>query len=374
MHISQVVLRKTTDTITGTPNASCVLVFGDIAYFKDADFSAKLLSAYPGAAILGCSTAGEISNAGVNDGSCVLTAIQFDSTTTRLVSSRLSNMNDSQAAGVRIAQALKTNDLKSVLLYGPGTNINGSAVVRGLESVLGADVPVLGGLAGDGGLFDTTYTLGDQGVLPDAVVALGLYGDQLVYAHGSFGGWEPFGPARKVSRCDGNILYELDGEPALAVYERYLGGYAKDLPASGLLFPLDMLTKDQEKNGLIRTILGVDKNAGSLILAGEIDPDGYLRLMHTSTNGLVNGAQTAAEMIQLADKPEQVLAILVSCVGRKLVMGDRVDEEVEAVSEVLGEHATLTGFYSYGEIGPYLPANACRLHNQTMTIVAIGER
>lgn len=378
MHINQVVLRKTTDTLTGTPDATCVLVFGDIAYFKQTDFADRLKAAYPGAAILGCSTAGEISNNGVDDGTCVLTAVKFSETASRLTSSRLSNMNDSQAAGVRIAEALKTDDIRAVLLYGPGTNINGSALVRGLESVLGKNIPVVGGLAGDGGAFSTTYTLGDQGVHTDTVVALGLYGEKLVYGHGSFGGWEPFGPARKVTRCEGNVLYELDSEPALAVYERYLGEYAKDLPASGLLFPLDMLSKDQKENGLIRTILGIDKVAGSLTLAGEIDPDGYLRLMHASTDDLVNGAEAAAEMVQLTGKldgqPDQTLAILVSCVGRKLVMGDMAEEEVEAVGKSLGQHATLTGFYSYGEIGPYVPENACRLHNQTMTVAAISER
>lgn len=374
MHISQIVLQNTTDAILPLADASFVLVFGDISFFKDTDFNQRLRAAYPQTAILGCSTAGEISGHSVDDGTCVLTAVKFDNSRIRLTSSRLSDMGDSQTAGARIAEQLNADDLKAVLLYSPGTNVNGSALVRGLESVLGQHLPIVGGLAGDGGAFDVTYTLGDQGVRSDTVVALGLYGDNLVYGHGSFGGWEPFGPARKVTRCEGNVLYELDGEPALSVYERYLGEYAKDLPASGLLFPLDMLTEDQTKNGLIRTILGIDKAAGSLTLAGEIDAAGYLRLMHTTTDGLVSGAESAAEMIQQCNHSGPMLAILVSCVGRKLVMGDRVEEEVEAVADTLGRTATLTGFYSYGEIGPYVPDNSCRLHNQTMTIAAISER
>ena len=180
--------------------------------------------------------------------------------------------------------------------------------------------------------------------------------------------------ARKVTRCDGNILHELDGEPALEIYRRYLGDHAKGLPASGLLFPFAMLGEDHGAVGLIRTILGIDEATGSLILAGEIDPDGYLRLMHASTDKLVNGAESAAEAAAtMAQASGDTLAILVSCVGRKLVMGDRVDEEVEAVSEVFGTAGILTGFYSYGEISPFTPGASCKLHNQTMTITCLSE-
>jgi hypothetical protein len=203
---------------------------------------------------------------------------------------------------------------------------------------------------------------------------VGLYGDDLVYSHGSFGGWMPFGPARKVTRCDNNVLYELDGEPALEVYKRYLGDHAKDLPASGLLFPFAMLGSDHHEVGLTRTILGVDEASGSLTLAGDIDPDGFLKLMHASTDSLVDGAEAAA---QAAKDMQAVqgdgLALLVSCVGRKLVMGGRVDEEVEAVGEVFGQNATLAGFYSYGEISPFVKDMGCKLHNQTMTITCLSE-
>jgi len=205
-------------------------------------------------------------------------------------------------------------------------------------------------------------------------VAVGLSSAGLNFAHGSFGGWEAFGPARKVTRCAGNILYELDGEPALDIYRRYLGEHAKDLPASGLLFPFSMLGEDHGALGLIRTILGIDVENGSLILAGEIIPDGYLRLMHASTDKLVNGAEAAAEAAAaMLRAPGECLAILVSCVGRKLVMGERVDEEVEAVGDVLGRNALLTGFYSYGEISPFAPGASCKLHNQTMTITCLSE-
>jgi hypothetical protein len=141
-----------------------------------------------------------------------------------------------------------------------------------------------------------------------------------------------------------------------------------------LLFPFAMLGSDHNEVGIIRTILGVDEAAGSLTLAGDIDPNGYLKLMHASTDALVDGAEAAAQAAYDMQKSDgQGLALLVSCVGRKLVMGGRVDEEVEAVADVFGQGSTIAGFYSYGEISPFSRSVDCKLHNQTMTITYISE-
>ena len=379
MHIRQVINRNPTEldnTLTalqGMP-IDLLLIFGGIAHFTHPGLHEQLRQHVPDGIVLGCSTAGEIWGNGVNDGTCCITAIDFDEVGLTSATTTLDGMKDSFAAGERIGQQLFAADLKAVLVFGPGVQINGSALVNGITSIIGQGIPITGGLAGDGGAFRETFTLGQKGVANNAVVAVGLCGEKLRFGHGSFGGWEPFGPARKVTRADGNILYELDGEPALAIYKRYLGDQVRNLPASGLLFPFAMLGEDHGAVGLIRTILGVDEVQGSLILAGEIDPDGYLRLMHASNDKLVNGAEAAADAaVSMFHSAGAALAILVSCVGRKLVMGSRVDEEIEAVGDVLGDRATLTGFYSYGEISPFTPGASCKLHNQTMTITCLGE-
>lgn len=350
-----------------------LLVFGGVDFFSAPAFADSLRAAFPDAVLLGCSTAGEISQKGVDDGSCVISAVRFDATRLIAAATTLVGMDDSRAAGVRIGEQLKVPGLRAVMIFGPGVAINGSALVAGIESVIGTGVPLTGGLAGDGGAFQRTWTLGSGGSTDNGVVAVGFVGDGLQFRHGSFGGWEPFGPARKVTRCEGNVLFELDGAPALDVYKRYLGDYAKGLPASGLLFPFAMLGENHDEIGLIRTILAVSEADGSLTLAGEIVPDGFLKLMHASTDSLVSGAEAAAEAAAAADSGGESLAVLVSCVGRKLVMGERVDEEVEAVGDVFGAEAMLTGFYSYGEISPFTPGVSCKLHNQTMTISLISE-
>jgi hypothetical protein len=351
-----------------------LIVFAAVDHLEQPNFLPALRSRFPNSEIIGCSTAGEITAEGVDDGGCAINAIEFSRCTVRTARTQLAAMTDSRAAGQRVAQTLNRPDLRAILTFGPGVAINGSALVEGMTDIVGTRIPITGGLAGDGGKFQRTLTVGTEGISDDHVVAVGLYGEHLRFGHGSFGGWETFGPARKVTRCEGNILFELDGEPALAIYKRYLGDHAKDLPASGLLFPFAMLGDNQHDVGLIRTILAVDDVAGSLTLAGEIKAGGNLKLMHASTDKLVNGAETAAEAAAaMLNGPGDHLAILVSCVGRKLVMGNRVDEEVEAVADVLGKRACLTGFYSYGEISPFAAGAACQLHNQTMTITCLGE-
>jgi hypothetical protein len=353
-----------------------VLVFGAVGLLDAPGTFEQLSAAFPGAALAGCSTAGEITAKGVSDGTCVVTAVRFDTVKHRVVDAALPGMAASETAGREIGRALAAPGLSAILLFGKGVDVNGSALIEGVMAEVGTAVPISGGLAGDGGAFARTLTVTPSGILPDRVVAVGLYGDGLKIGHGSFGGWSAFGPPRKVTRSEGNVLFELDGLPALNLYREYLGEYAKDLPASGLLFPFEMLDEGHASVGLIRTILAVDDATGSLVLAGDIDPSGYLRLMHASTDNLVDGAETAAKRIRdtLGGDVGEGFGVLVSCVGRKLVMGDAVDDEVEAVAEVLGRATKLTGFYSYGEIAPFSSTTDCKLHNQTMTVTFLGER
>ena len=352
-----------------------VLVFAAPRHFAQAGLTEALAAVFPDARRVGASTAGEISGQGVGEDSIVVTAIRFDKIATRIAATDLAGMEDSRAAGRRLAEQLLAPDLKAVILFSQGVGVNGSELIAGAVSVLGPHVPLTGGLAGDYGAFSQTWTLLDGRVSDRMMLAIGLCGDAVGFAHGSFGGWHSFGPARRATRARGNVLYELDGEPALDIYKRYLGEYAKDLPASGLLFPFALLSDDHQESGLIRTLLAVNEADGSLVLAGDVPENGYLRLMHASTEALVDGAEAAAQAAgRMFHSDAPALGLLVSCIGRKLVMGDRVDEEVEAVGAVFGQGSVLTGFYSNGEISPFLETTDCKLHNQTMTVTYIAEK
>jgi hypothetical protein len=380
MQVEQCQLREGEDVAAVTAplvgiKPQLVLLFGAVSLLDGGPGRSLLDSFAEGTVVVGCSTAGEITDQGVVDERLIATAITFEpGVELRAAEAKVARMEESQDAGRRIGEQLAGDDLKSLLIFGQGVDINGSALIEGVMEGVGQKVPITGGLAGDGGAFKRTLTVGPSGIRDDSVVAVGLYGSVRV-GHGSFGGWSSFGPARKVTRSEGNVLYELDGEAALTIYRKYLGEYASDLPSSGLLFPFEMVDEDHRTAGLIRTILGIDEAQGSLILAGDIDPNGYLRLMHASTDALVDGAEEAARRLLATlpgGKATGGVALLVSCVGRKLVMGDQIDEEVEAVAAILGSAVAITGFYSYGEISPFSTTLDCKLHNQTMTITLIS--
>jgi hypothetical protein len=350
-----------------------VLVFGSVGQM-DHPMLASLRASLPKSLLVGCSTAGEIRGCQVQDDSLVITGVRLEHGNCLVHEATAETMADSLECGRALGRNITPEGLRAVLVFAPGVDLNGSALIDGLGSELPAGIPVSGGLAGDGGAFRSTLVLTPSGLHARKAVAVAFYGDALRIGHGSFGGWAPFGPVRKVTRCEGNVLFELDGLPALSLYKEYLGEYADGLPSSGLLFPFEMLDHESSPRGLIRTILGVDEAAGSLVLAGNIDPDGHLRLMHSNREALVDGAEAAAQhACKDFGAAGETLGLLVSCVGRKLVMGDGVDDEVQVVSEILGREASLAGFYSYGEIAPFSSAMDCQLHNQTMTVTWLGE-
>jgi len=353
--------------------AQLVLVFGSTAICKNTVLMAEIRSLYPDAQICGCSTAGEIYGSQVTDDSLILTAIDFAETHIRGVKADIMDAGDSFSAGESLAKELAGDDLVHVLVFSDGLRINGSDLVRGLVKGLPEGVSMTGGLSADGDRFRETYVFWNGMPVRNQVVAVGLYGRHLKVGYGSFGGWDSFGPERLVTRSRGNILYEFDGRSALALYKTYLGEHAKNLPASGLLFPLQIRMPGSTE-GLVRTILSVNEEDQSLTFAGDI-PEGALgRLMKANFDRLIDGAVDAAKSSQaMIRNTSPDLALLISCVGRKLILRQRVEEEVEGVQDILGEKAVLTGFYSYGEISPAYGTGNCELHNQTMTVTTLSE-
>ncbi|OPY71586.1 MAG: FIST N domain protein [Syntrophorhabdus sp. PtaU1.Bin058] len=389
MKIEQKIWTKTDGWKPGSPgaiaeSAQLVLAFGATSIFRKKRLFNEVKKIYPEAYMFGCSTAGEICNTSVLDDSLCITAVRFEHTQFKGAKVRLKEVTNSLQAGGYLAQALppavparasgKKDELVHVLVLSDGLQVNGSDLVRGLIQYLPEGVTVTGGLAGDGDRFGETFVLCDNIAEKDTIAALGLYGNRLRVGYGSLGGWDPFGPERIITRSEGNILYELDGHSALGLYKKYLGEHAKGLPATGLLFPLSLRIKTGE-TGVVRTILSVDEIEQTMTFAGDVPEGAYARFMKANFDRLIDGAIGAAKTSYKAiGENTPGLAILISCVGRKLVLKQRVEEEVEGVRDILGDHAALTGFYSYGEISPFTPGAKCELHNQTMTITAFLEK
>lgn len=360
-----------------TESPELVLVFGGNAPLKDKTRFDEIRSWYPASRIITASTAGEIIGTEVSDDTLVLTAVKFEKTTLQFSEANIKEPEESESVGKKLAAALPKEGLIHVMIFSDGLSVNGTALVKGLLSELPPTVSATGGLVGDGSRFKETLVGLDAIPESKKLVCVGFYGSRIKIGYGSLGGWDSFGVARTITKSKGNILYELDGKPVLPLYKEYLGEQAKDLPGSGLLFPLSLKIKI-DKGGeveVVRTLLAIDENAQSITFAGDM-PEGVIaRLMKANFDRLVDGASGAANMsIEALGNQKAEFAILISCIGRKLVLKERIEDEIEAVKEKIGPQAAIVGFYSYGEICPTAPTERqCQLHNQTMTITTFRE-
>lgn len=366
---------KPTSELTTPPQL--VLVFGSSSLISDEKYFEQIKSFYPNSHILQCSTAGEILDTVVSDNSLVVTAIFFEKSTLNFGEISILNPEDIFKAGQNLAGQLAQENLIHVMVFSDGLKVNGTTLVQGLRDSLPAHVSVTGGLVGDGSDFKHTYVGLDKKAEEGKIVVVGFYGNSLKIGYGSLGGWDPFGPARLITKSKDNILYELDNKPALKLYKEYLGDQASGLPGTGLLFPLSLRiqTEEGKVTEVVRTLLAVDEAAQSMTFAGDMPEGIYAKLMKANFERLIDGASGAANMSTESlgsNLPE--LAILISCIGRKLVLKERIEEETEAVRQTIGKQAAMTGFYSYGEISPTTPTEKqCQLHNQTMTITTFRE-
>jgi len=350
-----------------------VLVFADRFLLEDSAVINDIRAQFPYEHLIFGSSAGEIMGPFVSDESIAVTAIEFDKSSFIVKTANILDFQkDTSALGLSLSKSLPKENLKHVLVISEGSFVNGSSIIEGMELGLDTSVDLTGGMCGDGPRFEKTLVSYKENPKVGDVVAIGLYGDSLEISFASFGGWFPFGPDRVITKSSQNILYELDGQPALDIYIKYLGEKASELPQSALLYPLNVMIPGK-KIPVVRTILGIDYEKKAMILAGDVPENSVVQLMMVSIDSISAGASEAARlaMLERIHKPE--FAFLVSCVGRKMVMDQRVEEEIEEVVDLIGNETCIAGFYSYGEIAPFHGENTCELHNQTMTLTLISE-
>lgn len=363
-------------TISSTPafeSADCQLaiVFGSKDYITIPGITSHLKSVYPKADLVFSSSSGEILSNAVYE-SVVVTAIQFEKTEVKCFETSYDLHENSCEVGKSLMQQLQGPDLCGVFILSDGTKINGSELVTGLNDQNSTKIPVTGGLAGDGARFERTFVGLNEIPTEGKVVAIGFYGTSLEISNGYFGGWDEFGRERTITKSEKNVLFELDGKNALDLYKEYLGPYSEELPGSALNFPFSIRTDSDDF--LVRTILAVNEEDRSLTSAGNLPVGSKVRLMKGTFDKLIAGSSEAArDSLKKYTNKEPQLAILVSCVGRKIILHDRTEEEVQAAIDIFGEKTCISGFYSYGEIAPVNKSSNCELHNQTMAITTFSE-
>ena len=376
MRIEQKLWRKTVGWSDHGPRVDglmpqLLLVFGTHKCLQEEVRFEEIKGFYPDAHIFGCSTAGEICATSIFEDSIAITALEFEHTRIEGQQIQLNQVQNSFQAGEYLASSLTHKDLSHVLVLSDGLHVNGSELLQGLTSSLPPGIAITGGMAGDGVSFEETLVFWDAPPAPDTIAVLGFYGNHLKVGYGSMGGFDPFGPQRLITRSVANVLYEMDGRSALELYKKYLGEHAAGLPATGVFFPLS-ISGQEVAGSLVRTILAVNEEEQSLTFGGDVPTGAYARMMKANLDRLIDGAMSAADS-SLANNNSPELAILISCFGRRSILKQRTEEEVEAVSDVLGSGCMFCGFYSYGEISPFKPGEKPEFHNQTMTITTFKE-
>lgn len=354
-------------------NKPLVLVFGNRYMLEDANIYNEVKDLFPTGEIVFGSTSADIIADEVNDESITITAIEFEKSSYKIETSNLlESKKNSFETGRDLIDKFSKDNLKYILVISEGSYVNGSQLTKGMTANIHQDVLITGGLCGDAARFEKTVASYNENPKEGEVIAVAFYGESFEASVSIRGGWTPFGPERIVTKSESNVLFELDNQPALDLYKKYLGDKSKELPAAALLYPLNVISKE-EKQPFVRTILNINEDKNTMILAGDIPEGSKVQLMMTNVDHIVSASEAAAIQALETRKNKPELALLVSCIGRKLVLDQRVEEEVEEVIEIVGEDTAVCGFYSYGEIAPFYSENKCQLHNQTMTITLISE-
>lgn len=349
------------------------LIFADRKLLEKEDFILATNQQFNDAEIIFCSTAGEINHLEITVGSAVCAWFRFDSTPFQIVTANIADYKNSFELGASVSKKLKQDDLRYVMIIADGNKINGDEILSGIQNILPQHVIISGGMAGDGVNFKKTI-VGQPGNLRDGnVILLGLYGKYLKVGNGFSGGWDMYGPERQITKSSSNVLFEIDGENALDLYKKYLGKYADGLPSSALFFPISIKTNEDDLF-IVRTILSVDEQNKSMTFAGNMTEGATIRFMKSNADRLIHAAAEAGyKSIQALNNENADLAIIVSCIGRRLVLDNRTEEEVEAAIDKLNASTAVAGFFSYGEIVPDSNKRRSHLHNQTFSVTTFTE-
>ncbi|PRP66218.1 FIST signal transduction protein [Nonlabens agnitus] len=351
--------------------APLVLIFGNRFLLEDPALLSEVRALFPDGELVFASSSGDLVAGAVNDEHITITAIEFEKTQFEIKRVNIKDFDDSAAAGDAVVSLLNTTGLRHVFVISEGSSVNGSALTKAMQSRLPSTL-ITGGLCADGDRFERTLASYNESPKEGEIIVIGFYGESFEASFSIYGGWKPFGPERVITRSKGNVLYEIDGKPALDLYKKYLGDKAKDLPGSALIYPLNVQLEGN-KQSFVRTILNIDEENNAMILAGDVPEKSKVQLMMSTMDDIAAASETAAIRAMEGRRQPPQLAILISCIGRKLVLDQRVEEEVEEVMDVIGNNVVITGMYSYGEIAPFYGERECRLHNQTMTITLISE-
>lgn len=368
------------------PDIAIVLAYQQFNHRELLEGISSVLGDVP---MIGGTTAGEISNSGIAAKSVVLCVLKSSSLTFHTISERQMR-GDEKNCGIRLANELLKNapvaKAKSLILFPDGLGGDGVALLEGIQSVLGRQMEIVGGFLGDDGQFKETFQFyNGKCYRGDMVTGLLVSGNgSFITSTGVRSGFESIGATIVCTEAEKNVVRKFGDTRALDLYKELLGEeLSKRLPEVCLEYPFGLLdtiaTIGENEYFQLRCGLAVDEDEGSIILAGAIPEGSQIALTTASRGDIINGAKQAAlQALEGLNGAVPKLILMFSCIGRKLVLGRRTEEEIDIVRQVLGSHVPILGFYTYGEIGPIDKSKkelqAARFHNETVVLWVLGQK
>lgn len=350
-----------------TPQAGILLAALD---FEHSKILQRIYQTFPEIQLIGGTTDGEISSVlEFQEDSLVLMLLCSDQVTFHAAVGRQISTNPVAIAHqtVQTAQAQAQQPTALCITTPESLTTSGLLILDGLQQALGNAVPIIGGTTCDQWQFQQTYQFFGQEVLSDALPILLLSGPVL-WGHGIFTGWTPVGKKGTVTKVEGNILHEVDGQPVLEFYRDYLGD-TRPSPAYRLA-----VFEPQLDSWYMRTSNGTyDSESGSITFFADIPPESKVQVVRSSRDEMITSVKSSMrQALERYPGNHPTVALLFSCTGRMRVLGTRTQEEYHVLQQEISPDVTCAGFYTYGEIAPSRPNGIAQFHNETFVTLLLG--
>jgi len=365
----------------GVEKPDFVLTFATVGYDQQ-DLLKAVREATGGAPLCGCSAEGVIAGGEADESNFAVAVMAISSDQLRFSHGMVTGLKEDPAqAGRAIAEAIQpkvSSDTLALFLFPDGITVNFDRLLAGLEGQLNLDrlLPLVGGTAGDNLVMERTYQYYNDQVVSDGVAwALLSGGAQIAWAvnHACV----PVGVEYKVTRCEGNVIYEIDGKPALEVLKDYLTedeieDWARAVLTFQFGFKVPGHMQDYDEYVIRGMLGGKDDATGSVTIPTEVSEGTGIWLTRRDYEKLVNGVERAAEEIkaQLGEDPAR-LVFQFDCAGRgKIFLREQQKLGLlETLRGQIGPDVPWLGFYTFGEIAPVGEHN--HFHNYTVVFTVI---
>ena len=367
------VLEQIRVTLTGlSPKAGILFAAID---FDHALVLHRIAEVFPEIELIGGTTDGEMSSVlGFEQDSLTLMVFCSDNIT---ISAGIGHgvSKDAIAASqsaVQQAGIAHKEEIQFCISLPESLTTSGVVILDSLKQALGKQVPIFGGLTADQWRSQQTYQFFQTEVCSDSVPIL-LFSGPILFSHGVASGWQPIGKPGRVTKAENNVVYEIDDQPALAFYHRYLGA----LPPSSE-YPLALFDAESDSH-YMRAPSGIyDPTIGSITFFGDVPPQSVVQIAETTHNEILSASKLST-LQALENYPGQApaAALFFSCASRRQILGSLTREEYEqaqhCLSESLRQPLPSCGFYTNGEIAPLQQKGATYFHNETFITLLLGD-